>query len=223
MNRPDKSRFSLGLFTALLAIFIAGSTAPVKAQSFEGIVQFNLTSAQGKIPMTYMMKGENVRMEFEGRPGMKGVMLLDGKENKAYMLISQMNAYMELPTGQAQEGTKIKPEITKTGKTQKILGYDCEQLIIKDGGRVTEAWVTKAIGKFQKFGMGGGMQEGKQDSWQDNLGGSGMFPVRVVTKEGDTETSKMEVTKVEKKSLEASLFKIPEGFQKMTMPMGKPR
>jgi len=223
MNRPDANRFSLGLFMALLVILVAGSLVPLKAQTFEGVVQFNLTSSQGEMPMTYMMKGENVRMEFEGRPGMKGVMLLDGKENKAYMLISQMNAYMELPTGQTPEGTKTKPEITKTGKTQKILGYDCEQLIIKDAGRVTEAWVTKAIGKFQKFGMGGGMQQGKQESWQDNLAGSGMFPVRVVTKEGDAETSKMEVTKIEKKSLDASLFKIPEGYQKMSMPMGKPR
>jgi hypothetical protein len=223
MNRPDASRFSFGPFTAILAILVVGSLVPLKAQTFEGVVQFNLTSAQGEIPMTYMMKGENVRMEFEGRPGMKGVMLLDGKENKAYMLISQMNAYMELPTGQTQEGIKTKPEITKTGKTQKILGFDCEQLIIKDGARVTEAWVTKAIGKFQKFGMGGRAQQGNPESWQDNLAGSGMFPVRVVTKEGDTETSKMEVTKVEKKSLEASLFKIPEGYQKMSMPMGKPR
>jgi hypothetical protein len=223
MNRPDANRFSPGLFMTFLATLAIGSLVPLKGQTFEGVVQFNVTSSLGEMPMTYMIKGEKVRMEYEGQPRMKGVVLLDGKENKAYMLISQMNAYMELPAGQALEGTRTKPAITKTGKTQKILGYDCEQLIIKDAGTVTEAWVTKAIGKFQKFGMGGGMQQEKQDDWQDNLAGSGMFPVRVVTKEGDTETSKMEVTKIEKKSLDASLFKIPEGYRKMNMPMGKLR
>jgi len=92
MNRPDANRFSLGLFMTFLAILAIGSLVPLKAQTFEGVVQFNVTSSLGEMPMTYMIKGENVRMEYEGQPRMEGAVLLDGKGNKAYMLISQMNA-----------------------------------------------------------------------------------------------------------------------------------
>ena len=202
------------LATAILTLLFAAVSVNALAQSFEGVLLVNATTERGVMPMTYMLKGDNARMEFEGRPGMTAVMLMNGKENKSYMLMTQMKAYMELPSGEKQ-GDSAKPQLKKTGKTQKLLGYNCEQFIVKSADQESEIWVTKELGKFVMFRMGGMRQEqSSRDSWQESFAGSNWFPLLASTKKGEKELGKFEVTKIEKKQLEASLFTIPEGYQK---------
>jgi hypothetical protein len=209
-----KDSFRSVLAFACITLLLVCTAPPVIAQSFEGVVSVNATSERGTVPMTYMIKGDDARMEFEGRPGMKAVMLIIGKEKKSYMLMSQMNSYMELPSGEG-EGTTKKPEITKTGKTQKLLGYACEQLVVKHGELESEIWVTKQLGKFVMFRTEGGpQQQSSGDTWQESLAGGNWFPLLATTKQGEKERGKYEVTKIEKKELDASLFKIPDGYSK---------
>lgn len=224
MNQvPRKSN----LFVAaviLAALFLAGFPLTLQAQSFQGIIEFTITTDQGTMPMTYMTKGENVRVEMEGRPGMKAAFLIDAKENKSVMLMEQMKMYMEVSAPPAADSGKPKPQITKTGKTQKILGYDCQQFLIKDGEMQSEVWVTKELGTFQMFRMASRERNNNAEAWQKMVGSEGGFPLLAITKEGDTQISKMAATKVEKKSLSDDLFKIPDGFKLFdSSMMGRPR
>jgi hypothetical protein len=224
MNNFSK-RVSLTAAAAVCTLLsIAGLPSLLRAQSFEGVVEYTVTTDEGTRPMTYMMKGDNVRVEMEERPGRKAAILMDAKNGKSIMLMDQMKMYMDLPAPPASDSTVPKPEITKTGKTQKILGYNCQQFLIKAGDRQSDVWVTKELGRFQMLRMGGRGGKGNSEAWQKMIGSEGGFPLLAITKEGDTQVSKMEATKVNKKSLDDALFKIPEGYKQFDASMmGRPR
>lgn len=208
----------------IVALFVAGPTHSVRAQSFEGVVEFSITTERGTMPMSYMVKGDNVRIEMEGRPGMKAAVLIDAKEGKSIMLMDQMKMYMDVPKPPAGDSSQAKPEISKTGKTQKILDYTCEQYLIKDGEMQSEVWITKELGAFQMFHMASRDRNAKAEAWQKIIGSEGGFPLSATTKNGDEQISKMVATKVEKKSLDEALFKIPEGYKQFDPSMmGRPR
>jgi hypothetical protein len=72
--------------------------------------------------------------------------------------------------------------------------------------------------------MAGRGGKGNSEAWQKMIGSEGGFPLLAITKEGDTQVSKMEATKVDKKSLDDALFKIPEGYKQFDASMmGRPR
>jgi hypothetical protein len=210
--------------TAILVLFVGTLPSQLLAQAFEGVIEFSVSSNQEDHPMTYMMKGNNIRVEMEGRPGMKAVFLIDTKEGKSYMVMDPMKMYMESPEPQIADSGRPAVEIKKTGKTQKLLGYDCEEYLVKDGERETDVWMTKELGAFELYRMGGGRQRSSAEAWQKAIGGKGGFPLLAVTKMSGKELSSLKATKVEKKSLDDSLFKIPEGYQRMdTSTMRRPR
>ena len=219
----NKVSFSSTLISAFALTAIAATSA--LAQAFEGVVQMQVKGERGTNDITYMIKDDVVRMEFEG--GRRGpmIMLRNNKEDKTYMLMSEMKSYMELTMPEApkdKEGAPAKPQVTKTGKTEKILGYDCDQFMVKNDDKETEIWAAKGIGKFMR--MNGPRQQNVY-RWEDESEFKDYFPLRVVTRGGEEgQESSMEVKKIEKKSLDAALFKIPEDFKKMEMPaFGRPR
>ncbi len=209
-----------------LAILLTAWIAPtLVAQSFEGVVEMKTKSEQGSPTLTYMMKGGNARIEFESPRG-KGIMLHMGKEEKNYMLMTGMQMYMEIGggAGAEQAAEAKKPGIKKTGKTEKILGYDAEQIMVTTEDADHEVWAAKGIGEFVRFtGMGRRQQQGAQ--WEGMAEFKGYFPLRIVSKDKEgNEKSSLEVTKIEKKPLDGSLFQIPSDYKKMDPgAMGRPR
>ena len=150
----------------------------------------------------------------------------------------------------AAAATASKTNIAKTGKTETIAGIKCEvYTVTEESGDILETCLASGMGTFMMgggmgggigggmggMGMGGGrgMGGGGQGSAPGAGGGrggpprqemgwsrdleKGMFPLRV-TKNGE---NMLEVTKVEKKKLDAALFKAPEGFQEMNMGGGR--
>ncbi len=221
---------SVGLVLATL-LFASSSFA----QTFEGIIDIQIKgpNMESPNPMKYMVKGDFVRTESQTPRG-EFAMIMNMKERKMIMLMPQMQSYMERTidsVAQPPAGNK-KPEFSKTGKSEKILGYDCDQYVVKEEGRETEVWAAKGLGTFMRPGMGGPMGGGRggrggqmPSAWEEEIRAKGFFPLRTLTKNSEgKEESRMEVTKIEKKQLDDSLFKAPEGWQKMDMPMmGRPR
>ncbi len=201
------------LAVVALAILVAGTTSIVRSQSFEGVVEFSVTTPEGPKPMTYMVKGDNARVEMEGEPGMKAAVLINVKDKKTVMLMEHMKMYMDVPMPKAEDMSESKPEITKTDKTKNILGYKCQQYIIKDGDMMSEIWITRDLGTFAMFRMGPPGKGQREEAWQKVIGSEGGFPLSVITKSGEEKESEMVATKVEKKSLDDALFQIPEGYQ----------
>ncbi len=210
MNRTS---FLSVAFAAIVTL--AALSSQLRAQKFEGTVDFTLTTDNRTVPMTLMIKGDNIRVETEGRPGMKAVILMDTKENKSTMIMDAMKMYMEMPIPQARDSSIPKYSFNKTGKTQKLLGYDCNEYLFTDGKTQANVWVTKELGSVAHYGMGLGRPGNRTDAWQEALGKEGGFALLTVVKTEDRGESTIKATKVEKKSLDDALFKIPEGYQKM--------
>jgi hypothetical protein len=164
---------------------------------------------------------------------------MDTSKMEMLMLMTEQQMYMVMPMKQQVEQAMEKQgvgtaDVEVTGKTETILGYKCNQILVKDKGTVTEVWAAEGLGAFMGLGGGGPMGGGggmfgggrrgggggaNAAKWEEALKGKGGFPLRVISRDAaGKQTFKMEATKIEPGSLSDSLFSPPEGYQKFAMP-----
>jgi len=205
---------------------LLAATHAFGVEAFEGKVSLALTSGKGRVQdMDYSMKAQKLRMDIvaEGR-AMSTIMDLTKQE--MLMLMPEQGMYMVMPMKKpiekaVKEAGESTAEIERTGRTETILGYKCDEIVVKDKGAVTEMWVATDLGTFMGLGggMGGGGGGGAGAKWEEVLKGKGGFPLRVISRDaGGKETFKMEATKIEPGALPDSLFVPPPGMQKFNMP-----
>jgi hypothetical protein len=225
----------------LLRLFAVGAllTASVSsaADAFQGKVSHAITSGKAKSQtLNYSIKDQKLRMDMEAE-GHSVATIMDMGKLEMLMLMAEQKMYMVMPMkkpieqaqaqAQARQGESTA-DIEFTGKTDTILGYKCNQILVKDKGTVTEMWVAEGLGMFmglgQQGGGGGGMFGGGHKSanaakWEEALKGKGGFPLRVIsTDPKGKESFRMEATKIEPGTLPDSLFVPPAGYQKFQMP-----
>lgn len=211
------------LLTPLFVIAALLATASVSAKDFEGTIKMKLTDGRkGAMPLEYSVKGGLLRTDMQAEEGMTATMIMDFAKQEMIMLMPGQPMYMVMPMKQvaakATEHVGEQPELVNTGETEVILGYKCTKYLVKSKQAVTEIWATEEIGAFQGLGraMGGGKQAAPA-SWEKALTGKGFFPLRVVSAPGSKQQFRLEVTAVEPKSLPASFFAPPAGYQKFDM------
>lgn len=161
--------------------------------------------------------------------------IMDMEKMEMLMLMPSEKMYMVMPIKKAvdkaiehaEKSGAANTEVERTGKTEKILGYSCDQILVKDKekGTVTEMWVASDLGMFGGLGGGGGggmFGGGKSAAaakWEEVLKGKGGFPLRVITHDAKgKETFKMETTKIEPGPQPDSLFAPPADYEKFSMP-----
>lgn len=203
------------------------------ADGFEGKVTFSMSAGKGRAQvMDYTMKGSVVRMDINAE-GHTVSSIMDMGKREMTMLMPEQNMYMVMPMKLPPEAAaKVKEmestaEVEKTGKTETILGYKCQQVLVKDKGTVTEMWLAEGLGTFMGMGNGGGGgpfgggRSAGPSKWEQALKGVGGFPMRVITRDAKSkETFKMEVTKIAPGPQPDSAFAPPAGYQKFQMPGG---
>ncbi len=118
--------------------------------------------------------------------------------------------------------------VKKLGK-ETVNGYSCEHVLLTRAGDAKsemEWWTSKDISGLNYESMRGLMRRGSQndEGMMKALRDAGAdgFVVKMVTREkgSPTPVATMELTKVEKKSLPASMFEIPAGYTKQEGMMG---
>jgi len=216
------ARISFLAAAAVAATLAVVPTAAVAQSAFEGVVTFQVDGGpEGPQTMQYSIKGPKVRMDVSAR-GMEMFILYDGTAKTVDMVIPMQQMYTQRSVDNAQamvDSAADKTKIVWTGNKETIAGYECEHANITDSrGQTTDVCLTKALGTFVQMngGMGGRGRGrgGMGGGWEGHIGQT--FPLKVVSN-GKVE---MEVTKVEKKSLDDAIFSVPAGYRKMTMPMG---
>lgn len=215
-------------------LFCVGAllTAPalLAADAFVGKVSFLMNNGKGKpVILHQSYKGTAMRTDMEGMPG---GMIMDFTKKEMIILMNEEKMYMvhaikpdDLPK-ETKEKLTPDADVEATGKTEKILGYLCNQFLVKDGKSTTELWVAEGLGVFAGLGnQGGGMFGGKKGKsemsakWEQVLKGKGGFPLRVITRDAaGKETFKMEATKIEKGGVTDADFVPPADFTKFEMP-----
>lgn len=198
-------------------ILLALVATSLGAQSFEGAITMNVTDARGRgMDVSYLVKDGRIRMDFsQGGPGEAGAMIFIPAERRMLVLVAEQRMYMEqtvpTPADVGARGGSGKATIERTGRTETIAGYQCEHILVTDNGKTGDVCVAKGLGTWM-MPSAGGPRGGRQgaNQWEGALGAEG-FPLKV--QEGDKVV--MSVSKIEKKSLDASLFEAPAGFTKM--------
>lgn len=222
-------RRSIG--SVILAAGLAAGTAVAAAKPFEGSIAMTLehagSPAQGSaapvpVPMTFYVKGKLTRVEMAAGPRGAMTMIIDATRQVMIMLMTAQQMYMEMPIPrpQAVSGKGKAPKLVKTGKTETILGYVCQEYTAQDANGSAEIWATQGLGTF--VGMGGG-PGAPRSGWESELSSGGFFPLRTVQHDAAGAVKmKMTATAINPAPLADALFAPPPDFKKFAMPAGAP-
>lgn len=205
-------------------------TMPAAAQ-FEGSVSYTVGAKQ--TPMTQTYKGGMVRTDFSSSRG-SGAMIMDMNTKTMKMVMPEQKMYMSMDLSQKMEGTdqgpRKTPKFTDTGKTETIAGKECSVYrYTKEEGKpdTMEMCVAKGMGFFMvgRSPMGRGGDEADMSEVSANpelmkMYRDGFFPLRISKINGETLTTTMLATKIEPKSVDASVFQVPADYTEMKMPAG---
>ncbi len=184
---------------------------------FEGEIEMVTTgsfSSSSSAKMLFTVKKDKLRIELPGMPMLNLVFLIDGGKKKMWWLAPSARTYTEmpLPTTSATPTPVTKPTATKTGKTDTVAGYSCDEWQVQDAVSHVRTVVCVSSG-LSFLGLGSSpLKDLGGGTWMDAVGTTG-FPLRAETIDATgTVISKMEATRVEKKSEPDSLFEIPPGY-----------
>lgn len=184
------------------------------AQSFEGVITAK-AGAKGAM-QTLQAKGNMTRVDlnFGGGPGGgPGAIIRDG-QGGVIMLVPARKMYTRPPYLQGKASDVPDFTFTRTGKKETVAGYECEWGTVKGEDMVSSAtqWcVTSALGFI-------GFIPGQQTSNVAAI--RKQFPKgAIVLKSLDAKGAvQYEVVKIEKKSLDASVFAPPPDYKEMKIP-----
>lgn len=222
-SKTPKTGNPMKTFTRFFATVVAvlAFAGFASAQSFEGTIEFKKQSSTDTTNYVYYVKGptNKVRLDEIGSKSKKveGTFLVDLKEKKMTSLSHDRKLYMD--KAQSAPATITgKPEVTKTKNTRTIQGYKCTEYIVKNKDENTQISYWIAFGKFDFFMPFLKLINQKQKFstyYQQLTGVEGGFPMLAIESSMDgTERARLEVTKIEKKALDTSLFDIPKGYLK---------
>ena len=205
------------LFSALFAftgILIAS------AQSFEGVIEFKKQTTTDTVNYIYYVKGDKVRLDEIGSKSKKveGSFIIDLKTNTMLSLSHERKLYIEQAAG-TPAPVNGKPEIKKTGNTKMIQGIKCNEYTVKNAEEKVQVTYWMACNSYDFFFKLLKVLNRKDKSAvyvQQLTGVDGCFPFlsSQVNLETNKEEVKMEVTKVEKKTVEPAKFEVPKDYQK---------
>jgi hypothetical protein len=173
--------------------------------------------------MTLRVKGEMVRTEISAFGSNPANVLIHRRDlGLVWVLDEARQTFFEMRVDRQGEGEELRgsgdSHIQRTGKTKKILGYHCEQLLLRSGDVQTEYWGTKKLTSLAStiarvFGSGesaGGVS--------DALAALGYFPMIARTRFEGRVIEYTEVTKITRCTVEDSLFTVPADYRKESAP-----
>jgi len=228
---------------AVVTVTFAAGLALAQPASFEGVVAYKLTGKGAATEMTQMYKGTKSRTEVTSG-AQSTAMIMDGATGTMTILMPPQKQYMVMDMktmgqglggllGKGSKGTGGSgagmpgsiPKITATGRKETIAGHECEYYVMGDKGEM-EVCSAKGLGMFMmgQSPMGGALSSMASlaamatNSDAAKLFADGFFPLKVVNTEHGKKEVVMEATRVEKKTLEASLFVPPPDYKEMKMP-----
>ena len=205
-----------------LSIAIFMSIAQIcLAKEFEGILKYKMNTKKTEMLITYYFKDMKVYMEYE-LPGKKKLnkttrTVVDYKAKKAYIIMDERKQYRVQDLNLKEMKQVIEKEreqkgFVKTGRTEKILGYECEEYRSKYLKGEIEIWVTSSLGPLAGFyGLG---KDSENSVWEQFLSSKGYLPLRILdTQSSGKESTHLEAIEVTQKNLPAALFEIPKDYQ----------
>ena len=210
----------------IAALFLATCTAVAQdletKKSFEGVLEVQVQNTERVQLYTYSVKNGRIRVEPADVSDAAQVIIVDHPAKRTYVLLPAREQYIEI--ADAAEVGRGQTGLQKSELTDEILGYTCEQLLMKSSQSDVEIWATK------EFGTAGTMlttviaQTFDSPGWETELFGMGYFPMKVIMRDvSGYDAGKFEVNSVQKKALGDFLFRIPRGYEKVEKDVLEPK
>lgn len=191
-----KIMLRFGLFAIVLFIVMPALSVSINAAEFSA--DMINKSPMGNIEGKMFFKEGNFRQEMM-MGGQKQITIFRKDKGVVWVLMPAQMMYMEMQAGSQQNMAPVDPdEIDKIGEKkylgkEKVNGYVCSKYRYtfhdKSSGTAIY-WISNKLN----------------------------FPIKMKT-EGTSGSMSMEYRNIQEKTVSASLFNIPDGYQKMSMPM----
>lgn len=214
-----------------------------KASAHHGAA--NAPAQQETMNLSLFVKDKKFRLDIPptaapgGQP-FKGYGVLDAPQKKAFLVTDtpekmaivfdlnktgeQLKSFSPGERAKSFGGQPAKPspppKVTKTGRKDKVAGYECEDWDIEStdpastDGKASICVAQQGFSWLQIPLLGAPAEY----AWMGELLDGSHIPLRFVGYEKDgKESARVEVTKIEKKTLAANLFEIPAGYPQMSL------
>jgi uncharacterized protein DUF4412 len=219
---PPFGRFALALALA------SPSTLP--AQAFQGVLTMRVRDMPAGSEVRAFIRGGKMRMEIQAAAGAPMVMIADPAAGEEYVLLPGQQVYMAMKLTDLQKladtvgrGSRSPTGSTMiaSGKKAAVAGYSCEIYRYRDARSALDLCLAKGLGTLgAAAGLFGGISgrpgtPSDEPPWARELSRQGAFALRIADSTGATV---WEVTRIERKALEAGLFAPPHGYRRMEVP-----
>jgi hypothetical protein len=206
--------------TALSFALITGVTAAAGAQSFEGIIEFKQYTAKDTTLNAYYVKGNKIKLDQLGKSSHKpeGSFLFDIGTNKITGLNHSRKIYDNVNVSKSAPTNKIDTVI-KLKEIKMLHGIKCHGYTVKskaDNVQITYWLAGSNFNFFEPSVLLWNRKDKASVYYRAIKDSKGMMPLLSVESDlSGKEISKLEVTKIDKKVLEASQLEIPKEYKKM--------
>ena len=194
MKKKTQLRFGL----IMIILFVAVPVLSMSIYAAEFSADMINTSPMGKIEGKMFFKKGNFRQEMM-MGGQKQITIFRKDKNVVWVLMPAQMMYMEMQAGSQQNMAPVDPdEIDKLAEKkylgkENVNGYVCSKYRYSFHDKSSGTAIYWISDKFN-------------------------FPIKMQA-QGTSGTMSMEYRNIQEKTVPASLFNIPGGFQKMSMPM----
>lgn len=210
-------RTTLGLAACLCLCL--GSFGCKKSDGFEGEIAMRVTRPSvAPSEMTFAAKGAEARLDLVAPDGQKSRAIVRA-DGKTVLVVDAQKAWTEMDMTKAaaavaEADPSGNPTVNHTGKHETIAGRDCEDWEIKHtSGKRTDTCIAEGLVAFD---FGALLPGAAPASSKDEAHAKRLFPLRSVEYDaGGKETSRMEVTRIEEKKVEATTFEVPSGYTRI--------
>lgn len=204
----------------ILSIALLAFSLTTFAQ-FEGTIEFRMETKKDTTINIYYVKGNNVKLDQMGRKSGKveGSFVFDlaGKSIKFVNPARKVWGDHKSETPPTIQGTC---EVSKLKTTKMVAGKMCTEYIVKNTAENTQIvyWITTEKFDFFVPLVKLWNRKDKQSIYFNQIKDlpKGAMPMLSIetTADGKTTMSKLEVVKIEKKSIDASMVAVPSDYKK---------
>lgn len=212
---------SISIIMIALTFLLFFTSLSIAQDKFEGKVTFEVSDEGQNQQISYFVKGNKFLIQPEsGEAAGQGSMIYDGDKKAMIIIMTEQKMYMEMPidaTDEISKSESVGPDyFVKTGNSQNVMGYSCDEFEFKDEDRKGLALMTKELGSFMFMDNPEG---GGNSQWQKEIMSEGYFPmlVKEENSSGELETV-FKVIDLELMKLDDKMFSAPPGFKKFDMP-----
>src|SRR5262245_48611794 len=223
------------LLTAIFCVACGGasnssSSPSAPGEAFEGEITSRTFMDKDTMETRYAIKGARNRVEsLSSQDG--AIVLIDSSSSSTTMLFPQAKSYVTMSWVEMAEemagddSSLLFPKVTSTGGTETIAGFTCRHWMIGDNQDL-DVCMAKGLG-YYGGGSGGILDKLKDPTLREKAKAQldanpefakfvegGAFPLKITAIENGQSRTVMEVTSIERKSLDDSLFTVPADYKK---------